>query len=183
MVHMSQFPAWNTLHPLVIHFPIVLLLIAPIFVLAGALTNNKERARFAFITALLLLVAGTGMGYVAQATGEAARNSTQESPQVRVVLEQHEELAETTVLVFSVLTAVFGIMVLAPIALRRDPGRVLGRALPLVFLIFYSAGVVILVNTAHHGGRLVHQLGVRAGNPSAAQVVSNTDAVRGTDID
>jgi len=45
--------------------------------------------------------------------------------------------------------------------------------LPLVFLLLYGAGAVLLVDTAHRGGRLVHEFGVRAfmpppGSPVAA---------------
>lgn len=37
------------------------------------------------------------------------------------------------------------------------------------FLAFYLAGTMVLANTAHQGGRLVHELGVRAAGFSAPQ--------------
>jgi len=47
------------------------------------------------------------------------------------------------------------------------------RVLTLVFLIFYASGVVLLVNTSHQGGRLVHEFGVTAGvQPSGPAAVS-----------
>jgi uncharacterized membrane protein len=182
MNQILQFPSWNTLHPLIIHFPIVLLLIAPLFILAGVLLR-KERGRFALISALILMLLGTASSYVAQATGEAAAKSAQEGAQIRAVLKQHEELAETTATVFSVLSVVYAIIVLAPIMLRRETGPMVRTALPLVFLIFYSAGIVILVNTAHQGGRLVHELGLRAGMKSTAPVVSNAVSPRNSEGD
>jgi len=36
MLHFPPIPNWDALHPLIIHFPIALLLIAPIFVVVGA---------------------------------------------------------------------------------------------------------------------------------------------------
>jgi hypothetical protein len=41
-------------------------------------------------------------------------------------------------------------------------GRLSSRVLPLSFLVFYTVGIIFLVNTADRGGRLVHELGVRA---------------------
>jgi hypothetical protein len=39
----------------------------------------------------------------------------------------------------------------------------------LAFLLFYGSGLVLLVNTAHQGGRLVHEFGVRAMVATTAQ--------------
>lgn len=41
--------------------------------------------------------------------------------------------------------------------------------LNLAFLLFYSSGAVLLMNTAHQGGRLVHEFGVRAVMSPTAQ--------------
>ena len=35
MIQLPPIPGWYELHPLVVHFPIALLLIAPLFVLLG----------------------------------------------------------------------------------------------------------------------------------------------------
>jgi hypothetical protein len=45
-------------------------------------------------------------------------------------------------------------------------------ALPIAFLALYSAGLLLLVNTAHQGGRLVHELGVatQASSPAVRSV-------------
>jgi hypothetical protein len=44
--------------------------------------------------------------------------------------------------------------------------RISSTAAPLVFLAVYSVGIVYLVNTAHAGGRLVHEFGVHAMHPA-----------------
>jgi uncharacterized membrane protein len=38
----------------------------------------------------------------------------------------------------------------------------LARSLPLIYLVLYVAGAVLLVQTAHRGGQLVHEFGVHA---------------------
>jgi uncharacterized membrane protein len=161
MIQLPPIPSWDGLHPLIIHFPIALLLIAPIFVLVGTLLI-PARGRTFLITALLMMVLGTAATFAAVSTGKAAGQVAERSPQVNAVLEQHEELAETTRVVFSVLTVLFVAIVFAPQLLQKPPSRLTTTALPLLFLVLYGAGAVLLTNTAHNGGRLVHELGVKA---------------------
>jgi uncharacterized membrane protein len=164
-------PSWDTLHPVIVHFPIALLLIAPIFIVIGAVLP-KERGRFFLIAALLLILMGTLATFVARSTGEAAEKYAQKSSQINAVLEHHEEMAETTSIVFAVLSVIFAAVVLVPGLFRRPLNRLVYTGLPLSFLVLYSAGVVLLVNTAHDGGRLVHEFGVRANIQTAAPVTS-----------
>ena len=63
---------------------------------------------------------------------------------------------------FTVLTVALAAILLAPNALRRPLARVPQTMLLGLFLIAYLAGAALLANTAHAGGRLVHQLGVQA---------------------
>ncbi|PYX90577.1 MAG: hypothetical protein DMG68_01380 [Acidobacteria bacterium] len=180
MIQLPPIPSWQALHPLVVHFPIALLLIAPLFVLAGVLLRG-ERGRWLLISALALMIAGTTGTFLARATGEAAGKVVGSSPQLHAVLESHEELAETTSLVFSVLTVTFAAIVLAPRFLRDTQNGVVSSLLPLAFLLFYSAGAVLLMNTAHDGGRLVHEMGVHAvGAPARPVAAAPTSAVVNT---
>lgn len=153
-------PAWNAAHPLVVHFPIALLLAAPLFVLLGALV--RRGARSMSVAALLLMTLGTAGAFVAVATGEAAADVARVSAAAESVLEEHEELGETTRTVFAVLTAAFAALV----GLEARRGRAWGTAARVgsrvVFLLLYLAAALVLVDTAHHGGRLVHEFGVRA---------------------
>ncbi len=160
-MQLPPIPSWDGLHPLIIHFPIALLLVAPVLVLIGALVAPR-RARGMLVSGLLLMVLGTASVFVAMETGEAAGKLAERTPEITVVLEHHEKLAETTRAVFSGLTVLFAAIVLIPVLLRRAPGRLSTTVMPLIFLAFYLAGAVVLVNTAHNGGRLVHQFGVRA---------------------
>lgn len=161
MLTLPPIPAWPAMHPLIIHFPIVLLLVAPLFIVIGLMRKGEFASPF-FLAALLLMTLGTGSTYVAAASGDAAGEQTRDAGQIEAVLEQHEDLALTTEIAFSALTIVFAAMLFLPRLLRRQPTRAIATALSMVFLLFYSTGVISLVNTAHQGGRLVHELGLRA---------------------
>ena len=60
-------PSWDGLHPLIIHFPIALLLVAPILVLLGLISPNRGRAFLG--AALILMVLGTIASWIAVSTG------------------------------------------------------------------------------------------------------------------
>jgi uncharacterized membrane protein len=161
MIQFPPIPAWDALHPLIVHFPIALLLIAPLFILIGALLQ-PEKGRVYLVSALILMVLGTGAVFLALETGEAAGKLAERTPEINAVLERHEQLAETTRVVFSVLTVIFAAILFLPRLLRRSSTWLVSRALPLIFLVLYGAGMLLLVNTAHNGGRLVHEFGVKA---------------------
>jgi uncharacterized membrane protein len=166
MLQFPAIPSWDALHPLIIHFPIALLLIAPIFIVVGAvLTPAKGRSYL--IAAMVLLLVGTAAIFVAVETGEAAGKLAERAPGMEQVLETHESLAERTQAVFSVLSVIFLALLAVPWLLKRADTRLTTTILPLAFLVLYSAGALLLVNTAHNGGRLVHEFGVRAMVPSA----------------
>lgn len=153
-------PGWDGAHPLIIHFPIALLLVAPVFVLLGALRGNAGRAFSA--AALVLIAAGAAGTFIAVATGVAGAELVTRTPQIAATLERHEHLAETTRLLFSALTVIFSATVLLPRFLRKPLEGGARLAVHLIFLALYSAGAMYLANTAHQGGRLVHEFGVQA---------------------
>jgi len=174
MIQLPPIPGWYEL-PLVVHFPIALLLIAPLFVLLG-LPIGSPKSRAFLLSAWILMALGTASVFMALQTGKAAGKLAGEAPQVKQVLEQHEELAQTTGVLFLVLTIVFTALLLVPNVLRHELSRTLTRALILAFLVLYGTGVLFLVNTAHQGGRLVHELGVRALVAPSGQTAALKDA-------
>src|SRR5579864_1239830 len=183
MLQFPAIPSWDALHPLIIHFPIALLLIAPIFIVVGAaLTPAKGRSYL--IAAMVLLLVGTASIFVTVETGEAAGKLAERAPGMELVLETHESLAERTQAVFSVLSVIFLALLAVPWLLKRADTRLTTTILPLAFLVLYSAGVLLLVNTAHNGGRLVHEFGVRAmvsPTPAGTEAALRTEAERDKD--
>jgi uncharacterized membrane protein len=160
-------PSWDGLHPLIVHFPIALLMVAPLIILIGILMPQKGRSFL--IAAFVLMLLGTIAAFVAVSTGGAAGELAEHVNNVESVLSEHEELAETTRTVFAALTVIFGVIVFAPMLFKKELSRMIIIPLNLAFLLFYGAGVVLLMNTAHQGGRLVHEFGVRAMMNTTAQ--------------
>jgi uncharacterized membrane protein len=165
MVHLS--PTWNGLHPLVVHFPIALLLIAPLFVVVGAALPSAKGRPF-LVSGLILMALGTAAVFAATTTGEAAMESVGSTPAIRATLEEHRDLARTTQVLFSVITVVFAALLFVPKLLRRELGPRVNAAMLAAFLVLYATGVLFLVNTTLQGEGLVHDLGVKA--PAAVGV-------------
>ena len=155
------------LHPAVVHFPIVLAVLLPIFALGALWAIRREaRPRLAWAIPLALAAALVGSAYVALETGEAQEERVEE-----VVSEQalhtHEEAAER----FLVLSGIL-FVVMAGGLLGGTPGtaaRVVG-----------TVGAVALVATAVQvgdaGGKLVYQHG------AASAYVDAPTTTRGTPV-
>lgn len=161
MFQLPPIPSWDGLHPLIIHFPIGLLLVAPVLILIGALIPQKH-GRTMLYAALVLMVLGTISVFIAVQTGEAAGELADRTPEINAVIQHHEALAERTRIFFSTLTLLFAVMLFAPKFLNREPSRAIHIVLPIVFLFFYAGAAVLLADTAHQGGLLVHRYGVQA---------------------
>jgi uncharacterized membrane protein len=170
---MPPIPSWSEIHPLIIHFPIVLLLVAPLFILA-AMVMNPQKSRPLLIVALALMVMGTVSAFVAVSTGKAAAEVAERTLAASAVLERHEDLAHTTEFAFTILTLTFATVLFLPAYLKREMGTVTLRSLLVAFLLLYGAGTIVLVNAAHNGGRLVHEFGVHSGLAPASQGVDPT---------
>ncbi len=160
MYGLPPLPGWDGLHPLIVHFPIALLLVAPGFMIA-ALARPAWR-RSALTSALVLVTLGTAALYVAVPTGKAAAQLAERTPEVNAALERHESLAETTRTLFTILTVILAVVLVAPRLLGRDLAPAPARLLLSAFLALYLGGTLVLANAAHEGGRLVHEFGVRA---------------------
>lgn len=176
-------PSWDGIHPIIVHFPIALLLVAPILILLGMFFAKSSRTFM--ISAFVLMVIGTIATYMAVSSGESAGELAERMANVETILENHEEMAETTQMVFTALTAIFGAIVFVPLLFKKELGQKIMIPLSLAFLLFYGGGAVLLVNTAHEGGRLVHEFGVRAMMASSTQtgVVNPNAPQKGDDDD
>ncbi|MBI5058872.1 hypothetical protein HZB60_03690 [candidate division KSB1 bacterium] len=165
-------PSWDGLHPLIIHFPIALLITAPLLIIAALVLLRQRHGLM--IAAFLLMALGSAAAFIAVSTGEAAGELAERNATVSAAIEQHEELAELTRSLFTVLTVMFAAIVFGPALLRKRLAAVSQTIVMLAFLVFYSGGVLLLANTAHQGGRLVHELGVKAMMTTAEQRAAAT---------
>jgi uncharacterized membrane protein len=158
---MLTLPPWEGMHPLVVHFPIALLLFAPALLVVGLL---DRRRRWGWLLAgLLTLAAGTAGSFVAVMSGEATAEAVESTvtPAVRAAIEEHEELGELARTLFAVLT----VWLALTLAAVRLPAGVRKAAVPAAAVLFaagYAGSAFVLVRAGHEGGRLVHEMGVRA---------------------
>ena len=182
-------PTWDSLHPIITHFPIVLLLLSPVLVIL-ALIPWRYRWAMAGVAAAMMTVA-TVSAWVAVSTGEAAGELALRDPQMNPVLELHEALAETTASLATACVAGF-LLLMAIVAIARH--RPWHRSLWVVGCVVVLAGQAVtalaVTNTGHNGGRLVHEFGVRAllpaepqSNPAASQAAVTSDRVEVHDDD
>ncbi|HEY3449962.1 MAG TPA: DUF2231 domain-containing protein [Myxococcales bacterium] len=156
-------PSLDGLHPLVVHFPIALLLVVPLLVLVAALRRGDATWLAA---ALLLLGLGTLGAWLSVESGEAAGQMAERTPAVDALLEKHESLARATAASFTALFAALAALLAAPKLLRRQLST-LWRVAPLVvYLLAHAGATTLLVQAAHQGGRLVHEQGVHALMPA-----------------
>ncbi|HOS93580.1 MAG TPA: hypothetical protein PLD23_16620 [Armatimonadota bacterium] len=158
-ISLPPVPKWEGLHPLVVHFPIALLIVAPLFVATGMLL--WERTRAYAVAALILMVLGTAGAWVSVASGVAAMGLATVNAEGREVMARHQELAMLVRLAFSILTALYAAIVALPLFAKRLTPKVV-VPVHLVFFVLYAGAVLVLAAQSHLGGRLVHEFGVQA---------------------
>jgi uncharacterized membrane protein len=160
----------NPLHPAIVHFPIVLALLLPLFAI-GALVAIRKGARPLRAWSLPLAVGAalTLSSWVAVETGES-----QDERVERVVgnapLETHEEAAE----LFLTLT---GVLLL--VSATGLVGGVVGRAGRITATVGAVALIIVAAQVGHSGGELVYRHGAASAyvpNPTGASADVSTSA-------
>jgi uncharacterized membrane protein len=164
---LPPWPGWDGLHPLVIHFPVALLLIAPVFLLLSAFWR-KHAVAFG-IAALVLLVLGTAAAFVAVETGEAAAELADRTEAISAAIVQHQESAEQARNVFAVITILYALLLLAVSGVfKRLAKSGVRMTVALVTCGAVLAGSLQIAAAAHRGGLLVHKFGVHAMLPKGS---------------
>ena len=170
------------LHPLIVHFPIALAVLAPLVALylVGSFWWRRELPGSwpALPVVLALVLLG---GFVAARTGEAEEERVE--PFVgEAALEAHEELAESLI---PIAGAVLAIAVAVPLMRRR---RALCAGLAVLALLGCLALAALTAGIGHSGGELVYAEGAaraytQATASSAGSRSSTTSTMAGTPHD
>ena len=154
----------DPLHPAVVHFPVVLAVLLPIFA-AVALFSIRRGSPFrrAWAAPVALVLALAASSWVAVQTGEG-----QEERIERVVseapLEAHEEAAE----LFLALTAALALVVAAGLARGR-----IGSVARVVGTVGALALVTLAAWVGHTGGELVYRHGAASAYAQPASPTSH----------
>ena len=160
MFSFPSIPSWDAMHPFVVHFPIGTLLVAPVFLFIG-LARGDHGYQYHKAGFVLMIIGTIGL-FLAALTGEAAAETARMNSPAELILAEHERMGETVRFIFLGLVAAAGTLLAIP-KFRGKPFKDGHRMIiGSVFLLLYLVGCLALLNTAHAGGRLVHEFGVQA---------------------
>jgi uncharacterized membrane protein len=171
---MSPFPNW---HPLVVHFPIALVLSATALLLAARLLRSESMAASAATVGTWNLCLGAAAALVALGSGLSALLDLDVSAAARQAISTHLKWALLTTLLLVLLAVWRG----AGTASRSRPSW--------IFLIVLIAASAALSFTAYRGGKNVYEyaVGVRKiaarsfGTPHGDPIDPNTAYCAGMD--
>ena len=143
-----------TLHPLLVHFPIGLMVTAAVVDLAGLATDPRSTLRRA---ATGLYLAGAAALVAAYFTGRSDAALVRIPGPAHALVDEHWTWALRT-------TIYMGVFALGRLGLElAGPLSGRGRWLPVV--AGGLAGILLLFQTAERGGRLVYEYGVGVAAP------------------
>ena len=146
---MALLPNWApNFHPLVIHFPIALIIVAAF---ADLIDTVIGRPKWMASAATMLFVLGSMGAIVACLTGQQALDSVLMPGMAHPLVQAHRTWAIATTVYFSVLTLV---------RIATAFGAPLAHRYRFVLLLVALVGVLGLQQTAERGGRLVYEQGV-----------------------
>ena len=146
---MFQLP--DPLHPAIVHFPIVLLLIGAVGTVISVFTERWNVRKW---TALVLIAGALG-AFAATWSGNQAKETIGTlTESAEKLLDNHEELAETArnIAVFAGVLGLVSAFVNLKGALR--PMATVATAVMSLICVYY------IVEAAHLGGKMVYQHGV-----------------------
>ncbi len=156
-------PPFDGLHPIVVHFPIAIFLLVPLLVLAS-IPLSRRWARPIHASTLALMVIGSGFALLATASGEESAEIVEALyPSAEDAIEEHEEMGELARTLLIVATAVYALVCVVPMLVRRSArAGLIERVAQGSFVVLLIPVLLVLANAAHAGGVLVHGYGVRA---------------------
>lgn len=149
------------IHPMIVHFPIVLLILVALFELAATVMGRDVTGRTAtgnLSVGVIVLVALSAL--VAFYMGDAALSYAEANGFESDVAEIHETLGRYVMIGTLAWAVVRGLLWLRNIRLTRP----VAFAMPLVSI----AGAGLVIWTAYYGGQLVFDLGVNVAKTAGA---------------
>lgn len=149
---MTPAPGW---HPVVVHFPLALVVTAAMCLWAGRLLRRECHAATLSTVGTWNLCLGAAAALIALVTGLAAVLGLQVGPAAHQAISVHLKWA------------VFTTLALVLLAVWRGAGSVQNSRPSWIFLLVLSAATAALLVTGYHGAQNVyrHGVGVTCGAP------------------
>ncbi len=138
------------LHPMIVHFPIALLIVGFLSDLIGAFFKKEFFSKAGFY----LLILGTAGVIAAYFSGNIAGDGVSEAGALKQALENHEEAAELSLWLMVIVSVVrIGIVVF-----KKYTGIFKWAA-----IVLFLVGILSIARTGYYGGELVfkHAAGVQ----------------------
>jgi uncharacterized membrane protein len=132
------------LHPMIIHFPIALLIIGFLADIIGVVFKKEFFTKAGFY----LLILGTIGVIAAYLSGNIAGEGVEEAGSLKQALENHEHAAELS-LWLMIATAVIRLTI---VTAKKYTG-----VFKYAALVLFLAGVLSIVRTGYYGGELVYK--------------------------
>lgn len=151
---------WGSLHPLAVHFPIVLLFVVPLFILAGLLSPHIRKT--IYLITLVLLWAGVLSLLITFSTGETASEAIPKKSDAFQTLKIHYNLAELSHNIFFSLSCIFTLYFFLSSKIEKMIKQTGHNIILFLFLLAYLGGLLVLTSAAHQGGKLVHKYGIHS---------------------
>lgn len=146
-------------HPIVVHFPIALLLVGTVLRLSGIQLSSQPSYQFLLPAGRTLLIIGTIGAWIGIYTGSEAYYEVVRTLCDPTVAESHNYYAYWTGGLFT-----SGILIDSVQWKQKLPQ--LKLFLTILFCLFYLAGSSTLIYTGHLGASLVYQQGAGVYEPS-----------------
>ena len=144
------------IHPLVVHFPLALLLTGVVLRLCAFFLKKRPFASSLLWCSWILLFLGSGFAWLAVCAGELAEDIVRRGLCKPDILEHHKDLAYTAATLFSI-----GILIdLAKAWIKPSHPRAVATLMALIYL----SGTVFLIIVGGYGANLVYEQGAAVEN-------------------
>ncbi|MFJ8262507.1 DUF2231 domain-containing protein [Rummeliibacillus sp. NPDC094406] len=162
------------LHPLIVHFPIAILILGAVIEIVNVFTKKETLNRFG----TLLIIIGVLSGFVALATGDGAEHFAYQNwgRGLHDQIELHSLLADVSMFTFGALAIVKILFRHSIFKWNVLQSKALKGGFATVLIILLSiAGTVSLAVTGHLGGKIVY------GNHSTTSVTDSNASHQDSD--
>lgn len=142
-----MFKEFPSLHPLIVHFPIVLILLAAVLQIVVVWKSDWRQIRWT----TFFIMAGAFLSSLSASTVFHAMPSADAPKAAMEIFEEHEKYAQLTLWMSGITLLVKGIGIFF---------RINKRSYSVLVLIAAIVTAIFLSITGHHGARLTHVAGV-----------------------